>query len=194
MIKIALFGTSADPPTAGHQSILAQLAQKFDQVLVWAADNPFKSHGASLEHRQAMLEVLINCITPPQDNIFLKPELSSRRTIETVHRARQYWLDAEFTLVIGSDLVSQIPRWYRISDLLGEVNLLVVPRPGYDIKDPDLAKLRQLGGQVAIASWQGLAVSSTDFRQAGDPNPIPPEVQAYIDHQNLYQSSFGQQS
>ncbi|MBS0016421.1 MAG: nicotinate-nucleotide adenylyltransferase [Arthrospira sp. SH-MAG29] len=194
MSRIALFGTSADPPTEGHQSILTQLAQKFDRVLVWAADNPFKSHGASLDHRQAMLFVLINSIYPPRNNILLKPELSSRRTIETVHQARKSWLNDRFTLVIGSDLVSQIPRWYKINDLLGEVNLLVVPRPGYNIEDSDLAKLRELGGKVAIANWQGLPVSSTDFRQAGDPNPIPAAVADYIARNNLYQSSSGQQS
>lgn len=190
MTRIALFGTSADPPTAGHQSILSQLARRFDRVLVWAADNPFKSHGASLEHRQAMLEVLIEQIDPPGDNIVVKPELSSRRTIETVSGAREHWPDADFTLVVGSDLVTQIPRWYKIKDLLAEVDLLVVPRPGYNIQDGDLAELRELGGRVAIADWQGLDVSSTDFRQAGNPNPIPPKVQAYIDRENLYQSSL----
>jgi len=91
---------------------------------------------------------------------------------------------------VGSDLVTQIPRWYKIKDLLAEVDLLVVPRPGYNIQDGDLAELRELGGRVAIADWQGLDVSSTDFRQAGNPNPIPPKVQAYIDRENLYQSSL----
>ncbi|MGC9524197.1 MAG: nicotinate-nucleotide adenylyltransferase [Limnospira sp.] len=192
MTRIALFGTSADPPTAGHQFILSQLARRFDRVLVWAADNPFKSHGASLEHRQTMLEVLIEQIDPPRDHIVVKPELSSRRTIETVSGARKHWPDGEFTLVVGSDLVRQIPRWYKIKDLLAEVDLLVVPRPGYNIQDGDLAELRKLGARVAIADWQGLDVSSTDFRQAGDPNPIPSPVQAYIDRENLYQSSLSQ--
>ncbi|MGB3262812.1 MAG: adenylyltransferase/cytidyltransferase family protein, partial [Microcoleus sp.] len=55
MQKIALFGTSADPPTAGHKTILSWLSQHFDWVAVWASDNPFKSHSTSLEHRSAML-------------------------------------------------------------------------------------------------------------------------------------------
>ena len=43
MKSVALFGTSADPPTSGHGAILGWLSQHYDQVAVWAADNPFKS-------------------------------------------------------------------------------------------------------------------------------------------------------
>ena len=55
MTQIALFGTSADPPTSGHQAILLWLSQRFDKVVVWASDNPFKTHQTLLEHRMAML-------------------------------------------------------------------------------------------------------------------------------------------
>ncbi|MGL5832760.1 MAG: nicotinate-nucleotide adenylyltransferase, partial [Waterburya sp.] len=34
MKKIALFGTSADPPTIGHQTILQWLSQHYDHVVV----------------------------------------------------------------------------------------------------------------------------------------------------------------
>ena len=48
-MKIALFGTSADPPTIAHQKIISWLGSQFDRVAVWAANNPFKVHGAALE-------------------------------------------------------------------------------------------------------------------------------------------------
>jgi Cytidylyltransferase-like len=54
MIHTALFGTSADPPTLGHQAILEWLATQFDEVAVWAADNPFKVQQTPLYHRQTM--------------------------------------------------------------------------------------------------------------------------------------------
>jgi cytidyltransferase-like protein len=59
MKRIALFGTSADPPTSGHQAILNWLSQHYDLVAVWASDNPFKSHQTPLEHRSRMLRLLI---------------------------------------------------------------------------------------------------------------------------------------
>ena len=61
-MNVALFGTSADPPTAGHQAILKWLSERYDWVAVWASDNPFKFHQTSLEHRGAMLRLLIEDI------------------------------------------------------------------------------------------------------------------------------------
>lgn len=34
-MDIALFGTSADPPTIGHQGILQWLSGRYDVVVVW---------------------------------------------------------------------------------------------------------------------------------------------------------------
>jgi nicotinate-nucleotide adenylyltransferase len=187
MTQIALFGTSADPPTAGHQQILSWLADHFDQVVVWASDNPFKSHQTELQHRCAMLQMLIDEIKSSKPNINLYQHLSSRRTLETLVSAQQHWPDAEFILVIGSDLVQQIQGWYQVQNLLKQVKLLIIPRPGYPVNDQDLVALKQLGGSVEIASIMGLAVSSTDFREAGDCNALTAAVQAYINQENLYE-------
>lgn len=187
MKRIALFGTSADPPTSGHQAILSWLSQHYDWVAVWAADNPFKSHQTALEHRGAMLRLLIEDIDPPRLNIGLHPELSSRRTLETVHKAKERWgADADLTLVIGSDLVSQMPRWYRVEDLLWQVHLLVVPRLGYAVEDAGLEDLRQLGAKVAIADLTVPDVSSTKYRENGDTQALTPPIEAYIHREHLY--------
>ncbi len=186
MLNIALFGTSADPPTAGHQAILQWLSEHFDWVAVWASDNPFKSHQTPLEHRGEMLRLLIEENESEQPNIGVYPELSSPRSLETVQRAKQRWPHADLTLVIGSDLVAQLPRWYHIEELLEQVNLLVIPRPGYQVSEDSLEQLRTLGAAIAIASLQPPAVSSTDYRQTFDPGTITRPVQDYIDREQLY--------
>ncbi|QNP30559.1 nicotinate-nucleotide adenylyltransferase [Cylindrospermopsis curvispora] len=189
-MNIALFGTSADPPTAGHQKIIKWLCENYDWVAVWAADNPIKEQQTPLGHRAAMLQLLISDIEPPLDklnNIILAQELSSWRTLETLERAKLKWGDdVKYTLVIGSDLVNQLPRWYRISDLLQQVQLLVIPRPGYIIEDASLHKIRQLGGKMAIASTKGLNVSSTNFRQQKNLQTLTAPVIAYINRERLY--------
>lgn len=43
---IALLGTSADPPTRGHQVLLEGLLNRYDHVATWASDNPLKQHDA----------------------------------------------------------------------------------------------------------------------------------------------------
>jgi nicotinate-nucleotide adenylyltransferase len=182
---IALFGTSADPPTAGHQAILAGLAQQFDEVAVWASDNPFKSHQTPLDHRQQMLQILIDEMS--QENVHLYAELSHSRALITVDRARRRWANAELTLVIGADLVPQLPRWYQIETLLQQVKLWVIPRPGYELSEADLQPLQQMGGRVAIAPLTAPAVSSTTYREHCDPTQITPSIQRYIHQEHLYQ-------
>ena len=186
MKKIALFGTSADPPTAGHKTILSWLAQHFDYVAVWASDNPFKSHQTSLEHRSEMLLLIIQEINSPRQNLCLHRELSSPRTVETVERAKLLWENAELTLVVGSDLVPQLSRWYKIQQLLEQVQLLVVPRPGYPPENLDLWKLRRMGADVAIASLSVPNVSSTSYRETGDLGALTPPIEAYINREHLY--------
>jgi nicotinate-nucleotide adenylyltransferase len=187
MISIALFGTSADPPTAGHQSILVWLADHYDEVAVWASDNPFKSHQTPLEHRAAMLQLLIDEIYPPRNNIHLHSELSSPRSFITVARARQQWAAAELTLVIGADLIAQLAQWYRVEELLQQVRLLVVPRPGYPIAQADLEALQQKGATVEVADLSVPAVSSTAYREEGDPDVVIPPIEDYIHREQLYE-------
>ncbi|HLP89215.1 MAG TPA: nicotinate-nucleotide adenylyltransferase [Nostocaceae cyanobacterium] len=188
MKAIALFGTSADPPTAGHLLILKWLSEHFDWVAVWAADNPFKSQQTPLPHRAAMLQLLISNIEVTKQNIALEQELSSFRTLETVKKAQAKWgNEVEYTLVIGSDLLTQLPRWYQIENLLQQVQLLVIRRPGYVIDQSSVERIRQLGGKIAIAPLTGLDVSSSNFRQQKDPQTLTPPVVAYIHQQHLYE-------
>ena len=184
--KIALFGTSADPPTAGHQTILKWLGEHYDLVVVWASDNPFKEHQTTLQHRSEMLQVAIDEIEPKKPNIKLYQELSDRRTLITVEKARKIWKEAEFTVVIGSDLVQQITKWYHIEELLKQVKILVVPRPGYSITEFDLKDLRNLGGRCTIATLNAPRVSSSAYRLEQDKAVITPAVENYIQKQNLY--------
>ncbi|ARV62268.1 nicotinic acid mononucleotide adenylyltransferase [Nostocales cyanobacterium HT-58-2] len=186
-MKVALFGTSADPPTAGHQAIIRWLAEHFDWVAVWAANNPFKSHQTRLEHRVAMLHLLITDINSSKHNIGLEQELSSLRTLETLEKSKERWgKDAEFTLVIGSDLLGQLPRWYRIKDLLQQVQVLVVQRPGYAIDESSLQVVEELGGKVAVANFIGPDVSSTAYRENGDREALTPPIVDYIHKEHLY--------
>lgn len=185
--QIALFGTSADPPHWGHQAILQWLAQHFDQVAVWAADNPFKQHQSTLSARFTMLRLLIDELPDPHDNVQLYPELSHARSIVTIEQARQRWPQAELTLVIGADLVTQLPQWYRSADIFAQVKILIFPRPGYPLLEDDLMELRQQGAQVAIADMPALYdVSSSRYRQSDRPTELPPVIQAYIDQHDLY--------
>lgn len=185
MQTIALFGTSADPPTAGHQAIIHWLSGRFDRVAAWVSDNPFKTHQASIEQRCRMLRLLIAELDRP--NISLEQDLSHPRTVIAVQRARQRWgPDAALTLTIGADLVPQLPKWYRAEELLQQVSLMVVPRPDCPLQDADLNALREMGTEVAIANIASPPVSSTAYRERGNREVLTPKIQDYIHQEQLY--------
>ena len=187
MAKIALFGTSADPPTRGHQEILMWLADRFDRVAVWAADNPLKSGQTPLEHRSAMLRLLIEELAVSRKNLGFYPEISHPRTIETLEKSQKMWPNDSFTLTIGSDLIGQLFQWYRAEELLKQVDILVVPRSGYHLDNGKLEMIRQRGTCVSIAeNLQVPAVSSTEYRETGKNAVTPPIIEAYIQSKNLY--------
>ena len=187
MEKIALFGTSADPPTVGHQTILHWLSNHYDRVVVWASDNPFKQHQTPLIDRSQMLGLAISEINLTHNNINLHPELSDRRTLITVNKAKEKWGEkVEFTFVIGSDILKQITSWYRIEELLARVKLLIVPRLGYGIKERDLIALKKAKGTFAIASLNAPKVSSSTYRLYKDKSLVIPAVNDYIWQKNLY--------
>ena len=68
--SIALLGTSADPPTNGHQALLIGLCKLFPKVLTWASNNPGKKHEHSLNQRIELLNALVEKLSLP--NLELK--------------------------------------------------------------------------------------------------------------------------
>lgn len=182
-MNVALFGTSADPPTIGHLEILRWLSYHFDEVAVWAADNPFKSHQTELHHRTVMLQLLVSELNRP--NVRVYPELSYRRTIVTVDRARDRFPTATFTLVVGVDVAKQLPKWFRVAELLDRVQLLVMPRSGYGLSELELDRLNEFGTHVTIAPVTVPDVSSTQYREHRS-GGVTEAIQAYIDREHLY--------
>lgn len=142
-LSIALLGTSADPPTRGHQALLEQLLEHHDQVVTWASDNPGKCHALPLAERCRLLDTLVLAIANPR--LKLVQELSSPWAITTLNRAQTRWPGATLCFVVGSDLVPQILQWKQAKQILQRCVLTVVPRQGWPLERDALNHLRQQG-------------------------------------------------
>ncbi len=190
MAQVALFGTSADPPTTGHRAIVEWLATRFDEVAVWAADNPFKVGQTPLVHRQAMLALLLESVGQQYSNVRLCPHLSDGRSLNSVHLAQRDWPQAQLVLVVGSDVLESLPSWYRINELLKVVHLQIVPRPGFPVSGADLNTLQTLGATLKVAAdFVGPDVSSTEYRQKKAEDVMIPAIATYIHQHTLYDSA-----
>ena len=182
--QVALFGTSADPPSRGHQALLRGLVEHYPRVATWASDNPMKRHGAPLAARTAMLEALVHAIGDPR--LQLVQELSSPWAITTLERAAARWPGAELIFVVGSDLAGQIPRWKQAEAVLARCRLAIVPRAGWPLAAADRAALEALGARIELLELAVPASASTALRQRPDPAQIPATVWPVLLQHNLY--------
>ena len=57
--NIALFGTSADPPTIGHKKILEELSKIYTFTISYVSNNPKKNHIEHISIRSHLLKTLI---------------------------------------------------------------------------------------------------------------------------------------
>jgi nicotinate-nucleotide adenylyltransferase len=176
--RIALFGTSADPPTLGHRALLQGLLAHFPQVATWASDNPMKPQQAPLEVRIALLEALVEAIANPR--LELVQELSSPWAIDTLERARSRWPQATPVFVVGSDLVPQMPGWRQAAPLLAGLEVAVAPRQGWILEESDLERLRALGARVELLELPVPATASSRVRGAAGQPPDPAQVLAQV--------------
>ena len=183
-MEIALFGTSADPPTRGHQVLLEGLLQRFSRVATWASDNPMKQHGAPLALRSALLAALVRQIGDPR--LEHRQELSSPFAIETLARAQAHWPGAELVFVVGSDLAPQIPRWRQAGALLPHCRLAIAPRQGWPLQPAAIAALEQLGARIEPLAIPVPGTASSQLRQAPDRRHIPSGVWPLLLEHNLY--------
>ncbi len=186
---MALFGTSADPPTIGHQAILAGLAQLYPMVATWASNNPLKHHGAPLGIRSQLLQVVVDGLKPhgaPGSWLEVRQEFSSCRAIESVQAARACFPTVRLLFVVGADLLPQIPNWYGVSEFLHCCCLAVTPRHRQPPQEQAMARLRSAGAQLEVLPLQIPPVASSQIRRQPNPSLVPKELVPMLVSQELY--------
>ena len=182
--SIALFGTSADPPTLGHQALLKELTKVFPKVITWASDNPDKKHQIPLIKRAQLLSILVKNISHPK--LELVQELSSPRTIHTLKKAFKLWPEASFIFVIGSDLAIQIPKWLNAKSILNKAKIAIAIRDGWPISDLQIDKIKKLGGEIELLPFNIPESSSSEFREKLQERLVPSELVPTLLKENLY--------
>ena len=182
--SIALFGTSADPPTLGHQALLSELTKIFPKVITWASDNPDKKHQIPLQKRTKLLSILVNKISHP--NLKLVQELSSPRTIYTLKKAFKLWPEASFSFVIGSDLAVQIPKWLHAKSVLNKAKIAIAIRDGWPVSNKQIDEIKKLGGEIELLPIKIPRSSSSKFREKPREDLIPSELIPMLFEDNLY--------
>jgi nicotinate-nucleotide adenylyltransferase len=207
--KIGIFGGTFDPIHVGHLSVAEEFAAAFglDQVLMMvAAMPPHRDRPvASPEDRLQMVQLAVQKYPVlTASDIELVREGPSF-TLDTVKEVCKTEEGALIWMALGGDAYSLIYSWYRPEDVLAQVHLVVLTRPGYpvDLMTPlpeSLSERYTLSGDTYLhdsgASLRTLQVSPLDvsssmIRKAvseGDSirDLVTVEVLQYIQQKGLY--------
>ena len=194
-MPVLYFGGTFNPIHHAHLICARTVAEKrqFDRiVLLPSAQPPHKSNDTSLAAPADRLEMCHLATFGSQFFGVDDTEISRggpSYTIDTVRQLRRatngpiHWL-------IGADMLLYLPKWRQPLELLREVQLVVMARPGFAIDWSQLpTEYRHLESQVVEAPL--IDISATDIRRRVSHGlPIdyltPPAVCDYIRTRGLY--------
>lgn len=179
--QIALLGGSFNPPHLGHlmAALYVRSALPIDEVwLLPSFQHPFGKPLAPFEHRVAMCRAMARDLGPWLKVSEVEREVGGEgRTIETLEHLLPRHPGVKFRLVIGSDILKDLPGWKAWDRIQQLVEVTVLYRAGYP--DP-----QAFGPPLA-------EISSTEIRrrlEASDPpaDLVPRAVLAYARQHQLY--------
>jgi nicotinate-nucleotide adenylyltransferase len=182
---IGVFGGSFNPPHISHVLAVhyALSVWPVDLVLVVPSfSHPFEKDLVPFEHRLHMARIAFEHLPGWVEVSPVDEELGSvSYMIDTIRELRNRFPVSNFRLVVGSDILEELPRWKEHDALRVEAPLLVIPRIG--------------GGRDAqVPSHPECclpAISSTEIRDAllagaNVDGMLPRRVLEYIREHDLY--------
>jgi nicotinate-nucleotide adenylyltransferase len=202
--KIALVGGTFDPIHIGHTAVAATAAEHIGAekiVFIPAKCSPLKASfpEAADVHRLKMIALAIEGNNKFQLSDCELKKSEPSYTLETVRQFQaRFGGDTLIYWLIGADGIDDLPRWYRVVDLIDECNLSVMYRAG--CKPPNFAKFEAVWGAKRVDKLRRnviptplIDISSTQIRNrlaAGQDvtDMLAPPVLEYIREHNLYQS------
>ena len=188
MIKrIALFGTSADPPTIGHKKILEELSKIYGFTISYVSNNPQKKHKEDLSIRSHLLETLIKDLDNPK--ILFNQRLSSQWAVESIKKCKKIYEFNNLDFVIGSDLIKDIFSWKNFDKIILEVSFFIILRKGYPIESNTLKMLKTYNVKFKISTIKIPETSSSNFRLNFNCSNLPTSLIDIVKKNNLYEST-----
>ncbi len=182
-MRVALFGGSFNPPHVAHQMVALYVLETAGVDELWmvpAFQHPFDKSLAPFDHRLAMCEAAAVALGRRVKVSAVERDLGvESRTLRTVRRLQQEFPAHTFSLVIGADLIHEVPTWYAGEELQRTVPFIVVGRTGFDVEGK-LALPRLSSTEVRDALLAGRSVDGLVSRSVLD----------YIQAHNLYKNGL----
>ncbi|MEP2027218.1 MAG: nicotinate-nucleotide adenylyltransferase [Paracoccaceae bacterium] len=130
--SIGLLGGSFDPAHSGHVHITTEALKRFGLDRVWwlvSPGNPLKTRGpAPLADRMSRARSLMQ--HPRVEVTDIEAQLGTRYTAETLLALRERYRGVRFTWLMGADNLAQFHMWQDWQQIINNVPVGVLARPG----------------------------------------------------------------
>ncbi|HEX4098834.1 MAG TPA: nicotinate-nucleotide adenylyltransferase [Caulobacteraceae bacterium] len=135
-MRVGLFGGSFDPAHAGHAHV-AETALKrlgLDRV-IWLVSpgNPLKPH-APAELKRRMDSARAAARGPRMVVSDAESRLGVRYTIDTIRALKARYPGVDFVWIMGADSLKDLHRWRGWTQLMDEIPMAIIARPGSAIR------------------------------------------------------------
>ncbi len=184
--SIALFGTSADPPTIGHKKILEELSKIYSFTISYVSNNPKKKHIEDISIRSHLLKTLIDDLDNPK--ILFNQKISSQWAVESIKKCKEIYKFNNLDFVIGSDLIKDIFNWKNFDKIILEVSFFIILREGYPVESNTLKMLETYRVKFKISTIKTPNISSSKFRLNFNCSNLPSSLIDIVKKNNLYES------
>ena len=185
--SIALFGTSADPPTNGHKKILEELSKIYPLTISYVSNNPNKKHKEDISIRCHLLKTLIDDLDNPK--ILFNQRVSSQWAVDSIKNCKEIYEFKNLDFVIGSDLIQDIFHWKNFDKIIKEANFLIIKREGYHVESSTLKMLETYKVKFKISTIKIPNISSSKFRSNFNYSNLPSSLIDLVKKNNLYEST-----
>ena len=185
--SIALFGTSADPPTIGHKKILEELSKIYPFTISYVSNNPNKNHKEDISIRSYLLKTLIEDLD--NTKILFNQNVSSQWAEESIKKCKRIYEFYNLDFVIGSDLIKDIFYWKNFDKINKEVSFLVILREGYPVDSNIIKMLETYKVKFKISNIKIPNISSSKFRLNSNYSNLPKSLIDIVKKNNLYLSN-----
>ena len=185
--SIALFGTSADPPTIGHKKILEELSKIYAFTISYVSNNPKKKHIEDISIRSHLLKTLIDDLDNPK--ILFNQKISSQWAVESIKKCKEIYKFNNLDFVIGSDLIKDIFYWKNFDKIILEVSFFIILREGYPVESNTLKMLETHKVKFKISNIKIPNISSSKLRLNFNYSNLPTSLIDIVKKNNLYEPS-----
>ena len=185
--SIALYGTSADPPTIGHEKILKELSKIYAFTICYVSNNPNKKHIEDISTRSQLLKTLIEDLDNPR--IVFNQSVTSQWAVESIKKCKKIYEFNNLDFVIGSDLIKDIFCWKNFDQIIKEVSFLIILREDYPVESNTLKMLETYKVKFKISTIQIPNISSSKFRSNFNYSNLPTSLIDIVKKNNLYEST-----